>query len=53
MEYTYENFPASKATAKGMKEIDISRHTMGIIYKNDVRYITRSGIELTLQMLIT
>ena len=52
MEYTYENFPASKATAKGMKEIDISRHTMGIIYKNDVRYITRSGIELTLQMLI-
>ena len=52
MEYTYENFPASKATAKDMKEIKISRHTMGVNYKNDVVYIKRSGIELTLQMLI-
>ncbi len=52
MEYTYENFPASKARAKNMKEIAISRKTIGAYYRNDIVYISRSGMDLTLQMLI-
>ncbi len=52
MEYTYEDFPASKARAEGMKDIAISRKTMGAFYRNDIVYINRSGIDLTLQMLI-
>ena len=52
MEYTYEGFPASEAEAEDMKEIRISRQTIGVNYFKDVSYITRSGISLTLQILM-
>lgn len=49
--YTYEEFPASQDKAYGMKTLDIDRDEIGVYYDNDIKYITHSGIDLTIQML--
>ena len=52
LEYSYEDFPASKAGAEGMKTIDISREEVGVCYEKDIIYITRNHIDLSIQLLI-
>ncbi|RPD44065.1 hypothetical protein [Paracnuella aquatica] len=49
--YTLKDFPESKAASKNMKVINISIDTSLVSYKHDVKYITRDGMDLTLQII--
>jgi len=51
IQQSYEDFPESKATHKGMKVITIPKDLTQTNYKHDVKYITRDGLDLTLQIL--
>jgi acetyl esterase/lipase len=48
---SYEDFPEAKDTHKGMKVITIPKDLPQTHYKHDVKYITRDGLDLTLQIL--
>jgi acetyl esterase/lipase len=48
---SYEDFPEAKDTHKGMKVITIPNNRPQINYKQNVKYITRDGLDLTLQIL--
>ncbi len=47
--YTPDNFPESKASSKGMEVITIKEDSSQLTYVHDVKYITRDGMDLTLQ----
>ncbi len=51
VQQSYEDFPEAKATHKGMKVLTIPKDQSQIQYKPNVKYITRDGLDLTLQIL--
>lgn len=51
IQQSYEDFPEAKATHKGMKVITIPKDFTQTNYRHDVKYITRDGLDLTLQIL--
>ncbi len=51
VQQSYEDFPESKASHKNMKAIVIPKDNTQINYKQNVKYITRDGLDLTLQVL--
>lgn len=51
VQQSYEDFPESKASHKNMKAIVIPKDNAQINYKQNVKYITRDGLDLTLQIL--
>ncbi|OYU67624.1 MAG: hypothetical protein CFE22_03815 [Cytophagaceae bacterium BCCC1] len=51
IQQSYEDFPVSKATHKGMKVISNKKDLNQANYKQNVKYITRDGLDLTLQIL--
>jgi acetyl esterase/lipase len=51
IQQSYEDFPESQAIHKSMKVITISKDLTQINYTHDVKYITRDGLDLTLQIL--
>jgi acetyl esterase/lipase len=48
---SYEDFPDSKATHTGMKVRTIPKNLPQTNYKHNVKYITRDGLDLTLQII--
>ena len=51
VQQSYEDFPEAKDTHKGMKVLTIPKDQSQIQYKPNVKYITRDGLDLTLQIL--
>jgi acetyl esterase/lipase len=51
IQQSYEDFPESKDTHKGMKVITIPKDLTQTNYKHNVKYITRDGLDLTMQIL--
>lgn len=49
--YTYEDFPESKASSINMKILTIGKDSPQVSYKPNVKYISRDGMELTLQII--
>jgi acetyl esterase/lipase len=48
---SYEDFPESKAIHSNMKAVVIPKDQTQINYKQNVKYISRDGLDLTLQIL--
>lgn len=51
IQQSYEDFPESKATHSNMKVITIPKDRPQTTYKQNVKYISRNGLDLTLQIL--
>lgn len=51
IQQSYEDFPESQATHKAMKVLTITKDITQTNYRHDVKYITRDGLDLTLQIL--
>lgn len=49
--YTPENFPESSASAKNMRQLTITADPSQVTYHPNVHYISRNGLDLTLQIL--
>ncbi|QJW90764.1 alpha/beta hydrolase [Spirosoma taeanense] len=49
--YTYADFPESKASSTTMKVVSIDRDSSLVTYRPNVKYITRDGLDLTLQII--
>ena len=49
--YSPEDFPESKASSKNMKVIHIDKDSSQVSYQPNVKYITRDGMDLTLQII--
>jgi len=49
--YTPDNFPESKASSKNMKIINVGKDSSLVSYIHNVKYITRDGMDLTLQII--
>lgn len=50
-EYTYEEFPESKASSEDMITIKTDRDERYLIYNKGIKYITRDNLDLRLQMI--
>jgi acetyl esterase/lipase len=50
-EYSFEEFPESTASSKNMKIISVRADSSHVAYKHDIKYISRDGIDLTLQII--
>ena len=52
VQYSYEEFPESHTTAKGMNVIEFDDDIASVVCKRYVNYIERDGKQLKLQFLM-
>lgn len=50
--YSVQDFPESGATSDRMEVLNIASDTTQVTYVNDVKYITRDGVDLALQIIV-